>query len=91
MGNWILLMHIKLTCSDTKLLIEIGKKTRKSNACSINLLKKKDRLGDWRRLYFEQVGKRNGIICRFIEGRTPFYVRALFLKKKEFLFKNILS
>jgi hypothetical protein len=27
-------MHIKLTCFDPKLLIEIGKKTRKSNACS---------------------------------------------------------
>jgi hypothetical protein len=34
LGNWILLMHIKLTCFDTKLLIEIEKKTRKSNACS---------------------------------------------------------
>jgi len=33
-------MHIKLTCFDTKLLIEIGKKTRMSNAFSNKVFEK---------------------------------------------------
>jgi len=42
---------------------------QKSRTFSFFFKKKKyDRLGDWRRLYFVQVGKRDGIICRFVEG-----------------------